>query len=254
MINATELEKVSAETMRFMRGKFRLDEVPGKFYDIDCLKFRQGKKTILSINIHDDRYDFQIIFGKAEREKFEERRGDFPQFIQEIYNSSKTHYDGKWMLIPVADLETLEAVKKLIIIKKNPNRKPFPKENAVYASCGQRCDLCVHFSGAAFSEEFRAELKLRLIRVYANGMGDGGYWGDDMKLCDGCNTGGIDKDFDCESLKCAKAQGFDNCHDCCNNPCDKSTAGWRPRIELKHILADDVSWAILPYVYRQYGN
>jgi len=46
----TELEKVGEETMCFMRGKYNLDEIPGKYYDIDCLKFRQGKKTILSID------------------------------------------------------------------------------------------------------------------------------------------------------------------------------------------------------------
>lgn len=34
-----------------MRGKYVLDEVPGKYYEIDCLKFCQGKKTILSIHI-----------------------------------------------------------------------------------------------------------------------------------------------------------------------------------------------------------
>ena len=254
MNNKSELQKVSEETMRFMRGKYRLDEVPGKFYDIDCLKFRQGKRTILSINIHDDRYDFQVIFGKAEREKFDARRDEFPQSILNIYDSERNLHDGKWMLIPVADLETLEAVKKLILIKKNPNRKPFPKENAVYSSCGQRCDLCIHYSDASFNDEFRTELKQRLIRVYANGEGDGGFWGDDMKFCDGCCSGGLDKDFDCEPLKCAKSQGINNCNDCHKNPCEKSTAGWRPKIELKHILADDVTWAILPYVYRQYGN
>lgn len=42
----TELQKVSEETMRFMRGKYVLYEVAGKYYEIDCLKFRQGKKTI----------------------------------------------------------------------------------------------------------------------------------------------------------------------------------------------------------------
>lgn len=131
-----------------------------------------GQKNILSINIHDNRYDFQVIFGKAERKKFEVQRAEFPLFIQEIYDGSKTHYDGKWMLIPVADLGTLEVVKKLILIKKNPNRKPFPKEQAIYS----------------------------------------GY------------------------------------------PCAKATAGWPPRIELKRILADDVTWAILPYVDGQYGN
>jgi hypothetical protein len=78
MSKKTELEKVSRETMRFMRGKYALDEIPGRYYDIDCLKFRQGKKTILSINIHDDYYDFQIILGKAEREKFEAWRDEFP--------------------------------------------------------------------------------------------------------------------------------------------------------------------------------
>ena len=55
----TELQKVSAETIRFMRGKYKLDEIPGKYYEIDCLKFRQGKKTILSINIHEEYFDFQ---------------------------------------------------------------------------------------------------------------------------------------------------------------------------------------------------
>jgi len=39
----TELERVSEKTMCFMRGKYKLDEVPGKYYDINCLKFRQGK-------------------------------------------------------------------------------------------------------------------------------------------------------------------------------------------------------------------
>jgi len=253
MSDLTELQKVSAETMRFMRGKYRLDEVPCTF-DNNCIKFRQGSRTILAIYIHEDRYDFLVIFGKQEREKFDAVRDEFPQKIQDIYDNSKTYHDGKWMLIPISDLDTLEAVKKMILIKKNPNRKPFPKENAVYSSCGQRCDLCIHYSGATFSDEFREELKQRLIRVYANGVGDGDYWGDDMKLCDGCQSGGLNKDFDCEPLKCAKSQGFNECHDCHNNPCDKSTAGWKPRIERKHILADDVTWAILPYVYRQYGN
>ena len=119
MNDKTELQKVSEETMRFMRGKYALDEVVGKYYDIDCLK---------------------LIFGKAEREKFEARRSEFPKMIQDIYDSSQTHYDGKWMLIPVPDLETLEAVKSLILIKKNPNRKPFPKDRAIYSDCGMRCE------------------------------------------------------------------------------------------------------------------
>jgi len=124
MSEQAELKRVGEETMRFMRGHYMLDELPGKYYEIDCLKFRQGKKTILSVNIHPNRYDFQVIFGKAEREKFDARRDSFPQAIQALYDAAHTYHDGKWMLIPVADMETLAAVKALVLIKKNPNRKP----------------------------------------------------------------------------------------------------------------------------------
>ncbi|MCL2002406.1 MAG: DUF3788 family protein [Oscillospiraceae bacterium] len=256
MSGKPELQKVSEETMRFMRGKYRLDEVPGKYYDIDCLKFRQGKKTVLSINIHEDHYDFQIIFGKAEREKFEARRGEFPPAIQALYDEAHTYHDGKWMLIRVDNLDMLETVKQMIMIKKKPNRKPFPKEQAVYADCGHRCDLCVHYTGGTVSDEFREELKERINRVY-NPPGanvDEGHWGKDMELCNGCRHGGISGKHDCEQKKCASAKGLDKCVHCGEYPCDNATAGWPPKIEPKHILADDVTWAILPYVDGQYGN
>jgi hypothetical protein len=73
-----EFQKVREETLRFMRGKYALDEVLGKYYDIDCVRFRRGKKTIVSINLHEDHYDFQLVFGKAEREKFEAMKDEFP--------------------------------------------------------------------------------------------------------------------------------------------------------------------------------
>ncbi len=254
MSDKSELQKVSEETMRFMRGKYVLDEVGnGK----DELKFRRGGKTVLTVYIREDRYDFLVIFGKSERGVFEAQRNEFPERIQKIYDSSKTFHDGKWMLITVTDLRTLEAVKQLVLIKKKPNRKPFPKEQAVYASCGHRCDMCVHYTGGTISEELRSELKERLIRVYAGGVGDGGYWGDDMMLCDGCHTGGLDKSFSCDSLKCAAENGVDRCQDCHKNPCDKAHhlyQGMKPKIHTDTIMADDVTLIILPYVYGQYGN
>ena len=88
----TELERVSHEAMVFMRGKYRLDEVgDGR----DELKFRQGKKTILTVYTREDRFDFMIIFGKAEREAFEARREEFSPWVREVYDGSKTYHDGK---------------------------------------------------------------------------------------------------------------------------------------------------------------
>ncbi|HWS30008.1 MAG TPA: DUF3788 family protein [Clostridia bacterium] len=244
----TELQKVSTETMRFMRGKYALDEVPGKYYDIDCLKFRQGKKTILSINIHNDRYDFQVIFGRAERERFEAERDSFPQTIRELYDSSHTYHDGKWMLISVSDLETLETVKRLILIKKKPNRRPFSKEQPIYGDCGHRCDLCVHYTGETIIEEFRVELKERVRRVY-NLSPD-----EEFPPCNGCSNGGITGKSDCDPINCAKNRGIVRCMDCAEYDCGKASVGLKPAIELRSISADDVTWAILPFVDGQYGN
>ena len=246
-----ELQKVSEETMRFMRGKYVLDEVAGKYYDIDCLKFRQGKKTILSINIHEDHYDFQIIYGKAEREKFEARLSEFPETIQDLYTKSDALHDGLWMLIRVDNLEMLEALKQMIMIKKKPNRKPFPKERVYISDCGHRCDLCVHYTGGTISDELRLELRERLERVYKSGD-----WGENMMLCPGCrdNTFPDWNGDSCNQKKCATKKGVAKCLDCREFNTCKPQAGLKGKIEHKSILAADVTWAILPYVDGQYGN
>ncbi len=92
----TTLEQISFETMKFMRGRYKLDEIgDGK----DELKFKQGQKSILTIYIREDRYTFLIIFGKKEREKFDAVRTEFSQYILNYYDNSKTFHDGKWMFI-----------------------------------------------------------------------------------------------------------------------------------------------------------
>ena len=244
----SELQRVSEETMKFMRGRYVLDEVKGKYYDIDCLKFKQGKKTILSINIQEDRYDFQIIFGKNEREKFEIHRNEFPKEIQEQYDNERTLHDGKWLLIPVDNMEALEVVKKMILIKKNPNRKPFPKEQAIYGGCGHRCDLCVHYTGETIGDEFRKELEERVRRVY-NLASD-----EKFPPCNGCYNKDIDKENECEQKKCARDRGVAQCMDCLIYPCKNATVGLKGTITPKNTEAGDVTWAILPYVPFQYGN
>lgn len=256
MKELTELQKVSEGTMRFMRGKYVLDEVAGKYYTIDCLKFRQGKKTILSINIHDDHYDFQLIFGKNERAKFEADRNSFPKEIQDLYDKERILHDGKWMLIRVDNLQALEIVKKLILMKKKPNRKPFPKEQAVYSECGHRCDLCIHYNGGTISEEFRNELRGKLKRVYdPAGLEGESLWEGNLKLCPGCSNGGYDGENNpCWQKKCTKEKKISRCQECLEYKDCTPQVGYRQGIEAKSILADDVTWAILPYVDDQYGN
>lgn len=241
----TELEKVRLEIVRFMRGKYRLDEAAGMFYDTPCLKFRQGKKTIVSINLHEDHYVFQIILGKAEREKFEAARNEFPPEIQELYDRERTLHDGKWLFIRVDSRETFEPVKKLILLKKKPNRKPLSKANVILGKCGHRCDLCVHYTG--ITEDFRAMLIPHLNAVY--GTSD---W---SMRCTGCATPGCqcytDENGLCEPLKCLPQKQREHCFDCPQYPCEQSTVGYR-ELEHRNLSADDVTWGILPYVPRQY--
>lgn len=233
-----QLEQVSEETMRFMRGKYLLDEVSdGK----EELKFRRSGKTILTIYIRKDTFDFLVIFGKAERGKFEEQRETFSPEISEIYDNAKTFHDGKWVTFPVDNLQMLEEVKRLILIKKKPNRKPFSKENAVHGKCGHRCDLCIHYTGGTISGEFRKELEERLTRVWNL---------DDWSMnCVGCHS----LTDPCDQIKCANEKGFELCTACDKYPCANATVA-SSKIEAKNTLADDITWGILPYVPYQYGN
>lgn len=235
------LEKVSHETMVFMRGKYRLDEIgDGK----DELKFKQGQKTILTIYIHDEKYTFLIIFGRKERDIFDERKGEFSQFILDYYNNSKTYHDGKWMFIDVTTLEQLEEVKKLILIKKKPNRKTFSKDNAKYSKCGQRCDLCVHYVNTDY--ELRAIMEPYLIKMW--GITD---W---SMRCEGCYSDNCYcKDRPCNAKVCASDKGISECRQCEEFPCIKATsADYRSMIHTEVHYADEITWGILPYVPMQY--
>jgi hypothetical protein len=207
----TALQKVSAETMRFIRGKYVLDEVGN---GNDEVIFRDGDETVLTITIRGGYYDF-CIGGN---------------------------------MIHVFDGESLEKAKKLILAQKEPNRKPFPKERAIYGGCGHRCDLCVHYTGGTVSEAFRSEMQERVRRVYGLKPDEA------FPPCNGCANGGITGKSDCEQMKCAQEKGVVRCMDCAEYDCGRASVGWKPAIEPRSISAEDVTWAILPYVDGQYGN
>lgn len=240
----TEFEILSTEIARFIRYNYKLDEVAGKYYETDCLRFRQGKKTIFSINLHTDYYEFQIILGKAEREKFEAQRAEFPKAIQDLYDKERTLHDGKWLLLRVDDMDSFEVVKKLILIKKKPNRKPLSKEGAILGKCGHRCDMCIHYK--KLNDELREEYEARLTHVY--GVTD---W---SLRCGGCGEPDCYcEDGACEALKCAYEKELSKCLDCKEYPCAKATVGYQ-EIEARSTSADDVTWAIIPYMPYQKNN
>jgi len=210
-------KKIGEETMRFLRGNYALDEVGN---DRDEVAFRDGDETLLTIFIRNRSYDFQI--GAQS--------------------------------VRVTDMKRLEEAKKLILAAKEPNRRPFPKENAVYAKCGHRCDLCPHYSGNVTAP--REKLGLHCDNVY-----NGGKTGEWPVVCPGCGVQAPGKPHPCMNgdscwqLKCAAKQGLEKCQDCPKYTVECSPGvGYRNGIEPRSISADDVTWAILPFVSGQYGN
>jgi len=127
----TPSQRVSEDFGRFVYGKYVVGETAISDSEIafDC-----NGEALVSVRVYEDRYDMIL--------------------------------DGE--VFPVADLEAWEAVKKMILVKKEPDRIPFPKETAVYSRCGMRCDLCVHYTGGAISEEFREELKRLVAHRHQN--------------------------------------------------------------------------------------
>ena len=86
-------------------------------------KYRRGGKTLCTLFANDVSLCVQIVFGKKEREKFELEQDHYSHKIQTIYNESNTFHDGKWMDIYLEDLSLFDDLKKMLFIKRKPNKK-----------------------------------------------------------------------------------------------------------------------------------
>jgi len=202
----TQLQKVSEDFGRFVYGKYVVGETAISDSEIafDC-----GGEALVSVRVHEDRYDFIL--------------------------------DGEVFL--VTNMDEWEGVKRRILAKKEPDRVPFPKDQAVYSRCGMRCDLCVHYTGGTVSDEFREELK----RLVGSFWGEEDY-GDKMMLCPGCFNKKDSKK--CDKHKHARRQGLDSCMECERYPCGDCghvTMCIHPREAGSRIEADVITWALLPY-------
>lgn len=86
-------------------------------------KYRRGGKTLCALYARENCVGFMIIFGKDEREKFEESRNGFSVSVQTAYDEAQTYHDGKWMMFEPVDTALFGDFMKLLAIKRKPNRK-----------------------------------------------------------------------------------------------------------------------------------
>ena len=86
-------------------------------------KYRRGGKTLCSLYAKENCIGFMIIFGKAEREKFESCKENYSEQVQKIYDAAKTYYDGKWVMFEPVDTVLFDDFIRLLSIKRRPNKK-----------------------------------------------------------------------------------------------------------------------------------
>ncbi len=87
------------------------------------LKYRKSGKTFCALYPREKGMRLLIIFGKSEREKFETSRMDYSEYIINLYDNTHQYHDGKWLYIDIINGTVIEDIKRLLLIKKKPNRK-----------------------------------------------------------------------------------------------------------------------------------
>lgn len=113
----------------------QLTEAIDSIYDVDRLwnkgfgdwkveyKYRRGGKTLCTFYAKEEVATLLIIYGKAEREKFEEIKESVSKHLQDIYESTETFHDGKWLWLPLDEQINTEDIIQMLKVKRRPNRK-----------------------------------------------------------------------------------------------------------------------------------
>ena len=226
----------------YIRTKYAMDE----FWDgKDEVKLRRSGKTFATFYVHEGYFSLMIIFGKKERETFESMQGEFPQFVIDKYNSSKTYHDGKWMLFDIYNDKDMDSFIKLLNIKKKPNRKKEDLTNAVLSVCGNRCDQCLLYykNSADGGNILFAEGEHRCYHRSDEQISDYS-----TRHCKGCQ-----EYYDsCAVVKCALGRGYKSCMECDYENCDTHESNFTiPGRCNVGISNDDIEKFILPYCGKE---
>ncbi len=86
-------------------------------------KFRKSGKTLCAFYFKENTLGFMIIFGKNERAKVEEIRNELSSDVLKTYDHAQIFHDGKWVMFDITNCSILQDLKKLLLIKKKPNKK-----------------------------------------------------------------------------------------------------------------------------------
>lgn len=112
------------ELTKFVEANYDFEPVwdDGGKHAVWELKYRRSGKTLCAFYVKEGYFTVLIVFGKAEREKFEASKAEFSTEIITIYDNTHQYHDGKWLWISVKDMSLVDDIKRLITIKKKPKK------------------------------------------------------------------------------------------------------------------------------------
>lgn len=61
-----------------------------------------------------------VVLGRAEREKFEERRYVWRSQLVELYDQAKIYPDGMFLTVAISSAEDRDELKRLLVMKRPP--------------------------------------------------------------------------------------------------------------------------------------
>jgi len=130
MLSESEIKNLLSEDLfqewdnvyNIIKSHYDLTEewyIGGKCYE---LKFRKSGKTIVSLFPKKENIGIMIIFGKSEREKFENQKAGFSEAITFDYDNAKTYHDGKWVMWQLPNKDLTDKLIEIISTKRKPDR------------------------------------------------------------------------------------------------------------------------------------
>lgn len=195
----------------FITDNYNVEQLwdKGGKYGEACLRYSRSGKTLCTLYFRKQQLGIWIIFGRDERNRFEEERSRFSSELQEKYDEPEVYHDGKWLTFDVEDDRLFDEIVKLLMIKKSPNRK--------LTMCGYCCDMCKAFVSNIKKKDERDSLSEYWHRYY-----DLDIQSQDIS-CDGCRCKKADAhriDNACPVRFCVLDKKLNDCSECGKYPCD----------------------------------
>jgi hypothetical protein len=133
--NPTEADMISfIADSEAVRAWKQLQEFLDTHYDIQkeilyygdkygwLVRYRKSGRTIVSLFPEINSFSFLIVYGMKEIDKFLTQETDFLPSIVEVFQKTEKLHDGKWLWIRVTDSAILGDLKRLIAIKRKPQK------------------------------------------------------------------------------------------------------------------------------------